>query len=59
MTPAEIARGLQETSDAFFWSVGFLTTVAVCGGFLRLRLGQKWRALEEDLKRARWRRNVR
>jgi len=55
MTPAEIGLGFQETSDRFFWVVGFLTTVAVCGGFLRLRLGKKWRALQDDLTRARWR----
>ena len=54
MTSAEIGRGLQATFDAACYVVGFLTIVAICGGFLDLRLGKKYRQLQRDLKRARW-----
>jgi len=59
ISPVDIGRGFQETSDRFFWIVGFLTTVAVCGGFLRLRFFKNWTRLQRNLTRARWRRNFR
>jgi len=54
ISPADIGRGLQETSDRFFWMVGFLFTVAVLGGIVNLRFGKKYRQLQRDLKRSRW-----
>ena len=56
MTPAQVAAGLLDTFDKAAWVVGFLAIVAIAGGFLDLRLGKKWRRLEQGLKVSRWRR---
>lgn len=55
MSPAEVTRGLLDTFEAACFVVGFLTLVAIAGGFLDLRLRKKWRALDRDLKQSRWR----
>lgn len=59
MTPAEIGRGLLDTFDLACQLVGFLVIVAIPGGFLNLRIGKKWRALDRELKQSRWRQNYR